>query len=175
MQNCKGSKYRKTKYLSVITTLSPSQSWSSDTCNSMIMILTLTTDQIRYHLVDLSPDKKDDGEKVEDDQGRDEDRRLRSIVPRPLPSPSLKRGYLIVGANEANGLKWSILIMVAKPSSRAGSWGNKGLRLACKERKSPKICKKLFMNVKVIYQRGKLFMHVKVIYECENIFMNVTI
>ena len=66
---------------------------------SMIMILTLTTDQIRYHLVDLSPDKKDDGEKVEDDQGRDEDRRLRSIVPRPLPSPSLKKGYLIVAVN----------------------------------------------------------------------------
>ena len=155
MQNCKRSKYRKTKYLSVITTLSPSQSWSSDTCNSMIMILTLTTDQIRCHLVNLSPDKKDDGEKVEDDQGRDEDRRLRSIVPRPLPSPSLKKGYLIVAVNGVhpsppqpekslkwyslkvfvrhdkwcltwNGLKWSILIMVAKPSSRAGSWGNKG-------------------------------------------------
>ena len=42
------------------------------------------------HLVDLPPDEEDDCKEVEDDQGGDEDRRLRTIIPGTLPPTSLQ-------------------------------------------------------------------------------------
>ena len=42
------------------------------------------------HLVDLSPDEEDDCKEVEDDQGGDEDGRLRTIIPGTLPPTSLQ-------------------------------------------------------------------------------------
>jgi len=44
---------------------------------------------ILRHLVYLPPDEEDDCKEVEHDQGGDEDRSLRSIVPRTLPPPNL--------------------------------------------------------------------------------------
>ena len=41
------------------------------------------------NLVYLPPDEEDDRKEVEHDQGGDEDRSLRSIVPRTLPPPNL--------------------------------------------------------------------------------------
>ena len=43
------------------------------------------------NLVNLSPDEEDNCKEVEHDQGGDKDRRLRSIIPRTLPPPSLWR------------------------------------------------------------------------------------
>ena len=44
------------------------------------------------HLVDLPPNEEDNCKEVEDDQGGDEDRRLRTIIPGTLPPPSLQSG-----------------------------------------------------------------------------------
>ena len=67
--------------------------------NSYLVNLTIKNDKHKKinleNLVDLPPDEEDDRKEVENDQGGDKDRRLRSIIPRTLPPPNLLNDYLV--------------------------------------------------------------------------------